>query len=346
MNIAEIDKNFAFANKIDKDDVVWYEADKAPFKLYGAYSASPYYRLDPEVAKNTSDGVTRLNRCTAGIRARFKCDSPYLALRVEQNEGYMYLNMCKIAMSGFTLHTVGENRDDSFVCVFPPCHGYKDGEMGYESVHDIRGVMTDYVLDFPMYNSVEKVYIGVKEGTKFEEPKEYANQLPVIFYGSSITQGGCASNSGNSYQNFLSRWLNMHYINLGFSGSAKAEDAIVDYMADLQMSVFVCDYDYNAPSVEHLEKTHFRLYEKIREKHPDIPYIMITMPRLTNKRRTQIIHESYEKALALGDKNVYYIDGMSLFGGLGDHTVDGTHPNDLGFYKFAKALEPYLKKFI
>ena len=141
------------------------------------------------------------------------------------------------------------------------------------------------------------------------------------------------------------------YINLGFSGNAKAEDEIIDYIAELDMSVFVYDYDHNAPEPEHLKRTHFALYEAIRNKNPELPYIMITHPsKGINEpvNRRKIIMESYLKALDKGDKNVYYIDGDSLFAGYeyDSCTVDGCHPNDLGLYRMAQGILPILKEIL
>lgn len=120
---------------------------------------------------------------------------------------------------------------------------------------------------------------------------------------------------------------------------------MAEYIAGLDMCLFVCDYDHNAPDVQHLMDTHYRLYEIIREKHPHIPYIMITKPDyFTNPKenfeRRKVILESYNKAIAAGDKNVYFIDGESLFEGefYESCTSDGCHPNDIGFYRMAKKI--------
>ena len=212
--------------------------------------------------------------------------------------------------------------------------------------------MTDYVLNLPLYNDVSHLQIGVREGSRFETPKKYANEQPVVFYGSSITQGGCASRPGNCYQNFLSRELNLDYVNLGFSGSGRAEDIMIEYLSGLEMSVFVSDYDHNAPNAEYLAATHEKLYRGIRAKHPNIPYVMITRPdcrdssSATDRRR--VVMKTYETALSEGDRNVYFLDGATIFAGdeYDACTVDGTHPNDLGFYRFFKALLPIFEEII
>ena len=172
----------------------------------------------------------------------------------------------------------------------------------------------------------------------------------MVFYGSSITQGAFACRPGNSYQNFLSRALDMDYVNLGFSGNCLGDPELVDYMAKLPMCCFVCDYDHNAPTAEHLEKTHFEVYRRIREQNPDLPFIMISKPdyRPHQPARRAVIMESYRKALAAGDKNVYFLDGSAFFTGAEREacTMDGTHPNDLGLYRMAKGMEHLLRRIL
>ena len=130
----------------------------------------------------------------------------------------------------------------------------------------------------PLFGEVESLEIGICEGASLSAHTPYTHNLPVVFYGSSITQGACASRPGRAYEAMISRKYDLNYIGLGFSGACRAEKAIVEYMATLEMSAFVSDYDHNAPTREHLAATHHYLYETIRRKHPDIPYFMITRP--------------------------------------------------------------------
>ena len=178
----------------------------------------------------------------------------------------------------------------------------------------------------------------------------YREKLPVVYYGSSITQGACASRPGNAYQNTVSRHMNLDHINLGFSGSGRAEDAVVDYMASLPMLAFVSDYDHNAPNEEYLLVTNQKLYDAIRAKHPEIPYIMISAPDFDNglksrRLRRDAILKTLAHARANGDENVWFIDGASLSRGLDEDScsVDNTHPNDFGFSRFAEKVEAELR---
>jgi len=180
-------------------------------------------------------------------------------------------------------------------------------------------------------------------------------EKPIVFYGSSITQGGCASKAGSVYTTVLCRRLDAAQVNLGFSGNAKGEQPLNEYMADMPMSVFVCDYDHNAPSPEYLEETHHRIYETIRKKNPTVPFIMITRPNyFTNPntedtlQRRDVVMRSYLKARATGDKNVYFIDGTAFFADaqVYNYTMDHIHPNDTGFMKMGETIAVLIRHIL
>ena len=122
------------------------------------------------------------------------------------------------------------------------------------------------------------------------------------------------------------------------------------HIASLKLSAFVMDYDHNAPDIPHLERTHYPFYEIIRRANPDLPILMVSKPDFDNgadnSRRRDIVLESYLKGRAAGDKKLWFVDGESLFQGRDRDacTVDGCHPNDLGFYRMAEAIYPKLKK--
>ena len=358
MDISKIDKNFDINNKIPVDDVEWYNASEAPFVLYGGmHDEKGYCRIPRDIAATVSDGVRILNEHTAGIRVRFKTDSPYLAISVKWNGFFPMNHMPASGSSGFDLYKVKDGLHKFVVPFIIFGQDRTINDVGYSSFRYLNtvereeyneGEMADYILNFPLYNSVRELYIGVKKGSKVEKGGTYRNNLPVVFYGSSITQGGCASRPGNSYQGFISRALDLDYVNLGFSGSGKAEDEIIDYLKNIPMSIFVSDYDHNAPTLEHLQNTHYKLYKKIREVNPNLPYVMISKPDYYNLRdrdRKAIVFETFNRAMAEGDNNVYFIDGGMLFSGDEREacTVDGCHPNDLGFYRMAQGITPTLK---
>ena len=336
-DIAKVDKNFIIKTEIDKKDVKFYKIDEAPFKIYGVFRENGKYRRMPEsVAKSVSEGVYALHANTAGGRVRFVTDSPYIAIYAKMDGLGKMPHFALTGSIGFDLYV-----DNYYAKSFVPPFDIEDG---YESIFELeKREQHEITINFPLYANVNELYIGLQEKAVLKEAKPYINKKPIVYYGSSITQGGCASRPGMSYQAIVSRAFDCDYINLGFSGSAKAEDEMIEYIKNLDMSVFVYDYDYNAPTAEHLEKTHEKMFKAIRKNNPLLPVIMMSRPKhfLTDdeKIRRRIIETTYQNAVSAGDKNVYFIDGDALTQLCKDSgTVDNCHPTDFGFASMAKAL--------
>lgn len=328
----------------------FHKLPSQPFAIHGLYAAelgSPFKRLPDDVAQATSNGVFGLRKNTAGGRVRFETDSEYICVKLKGAPTY-FDHMTLLTSHGCDLYRENEYGEQSFVGRFAiPLQSKGD----YISNRLSLGGGKKYlVINMPLYGNVDELSVGLAPGATVGAPLPYRHTEPIVFYGSSITQGGCASRPGLCYENHISRELKTDYINLGFSGNARGEEAIVNYMASLDMCAFVSDYDHNAPSPGHLESTHFRMYETVRSAHPSIPYVMISRPDISLKdqdavKRRAIVMESYLKALNSGDKNVYFIDGYSLFEG-GDRdfcTVDGCHPTDVGFLRMGKVIGDVLR---
>lgn len=355
MNIAEIDSNLRLETSLSEPDIVWADAATAPVRLYGAAARSdgPYRRLPVEVAQRVNPGVAWLYRHTAGIRLRFATDSPYLALKAEWGDkGGGLEQMSHMALSGsagFDLYAVRNGQQRFAGAALPPVNAAD----GFEWLFRLPAGQWEYILNFPLYNGVERLYLGVKAGSRLAPGEEtYRAVPPVVFYGSSITQGGCAARPGNAYEARLSRLLNVDFINLGFSGNARGETAMAEYIRALPMSVFVCDYDHNAVSPAALRETHHAFYETVRQAQPTVPYVMVSRPNRTEdldtRRRLAVIAESYAAGIAAGDQNLYLVAGNGFFPGdtADDCTVDGCHPTDLGFYFMAQGLAPLLERLL
>ncbi len=344
-----VDKNMIVNKTIGDVDVVWHDVREEPFELHGFYEAKtePYFhRLPTEVGVATSEGVSKLEKESAGGRVRFSTDSPYIAIRAKFRAVGRSSHLTLISSAGFDLYIDGEF-GARFVQEFRTPY-----DMGgyYEQIVRLEaGKMRSYTIGFPVHSVVETLEVGLMPTASLGKTKKpYRDIAPVIFYGSSIVHGTAATRPGLTYPAMISRELNIDYKNIGFSGMAKGERAIAEWMAELPMSVFVCDYDHNTPTTEHLINTHYALYKTIRAKNPTVPYIMITRPDFWTKIREQetilqrrdVILESYLKARAEGDKNVYFIDGIGF--NYAPHqydlTVDGVHPNDAGFARMADAI--------
>ena len=353
ISIEELDKNMAIPKTVNEPDVCFYDVRKPPFDVYGLYNyreEPDFKRMPDAVAETVNPGVKRLNYATAGGRVRFCTDSQYVAIRAIMPH---VEHMSHFAMTGSSSFDLFIDDPDSGISRFHrPFRIDKNAKNGYESILKFKTrQMRYFTVNFPTYSFVKDLYVGLQQDATLGEGLKYRNIPPVVFYGSSITQGACANRPGNIYQNIISRRMNLDYINLGFSGSGKAEDTMVDYMAGLEMSAFVSDYDHNAPNVAHLEATHRKMYEKIRAAHPDIPYVMISRVDFDcsydeNILRRDVIMDTYRFARANGDQNVYYIDGASVFRGPYQDmcTTDGCHPTDLGFALMADAIGNELER--
>lgn len=337
-HISELDANFRVRTHIQKPDMRWLDAREQPFSLHGVYRENGLFRRMPEaVAREVSAGVLALHTHTAGGRLRFTTDSPYIAVHaVLLGIG----RMPHFALSGSAGFDLYESKIGYIKTYVPPM----DMTSGYEGLTEVgEGGLRTYTLHFPLYSQVSELYIGLSEGAALTAPPAYRIARPIVYYGSSITQGGCASRPGMAYPNILSRRLDADQIDLGFSGNARAEGAMAAYIAGLSMSAFVYDYDHNAPSCEHLAATHASLFRTVRDAHPDLPILILSRPSFDltaeEARRRDIIRATYEAACAAGDSHVYFLDGPALMRRAGrEGTVDGCHPTDLGFASMAEAV--------
>lgn len=346
MNIKDVDKNFNIETKINDKNLKFISALESPFDLYGT-CGDGYLRLPIKAAEKVSEGVKLLAANTSGVRIRFKTDSDFVAVSVKYSEVCRIEHMSLAGTAGLDMY-IYEDGMYSYKTLFLPPMSMKNQ---FEQIQYFGSKkMRDITINLPLYSRVEQIFIGLDKNAILEHGEKYKNKKPIVFYGSSITQGGCASRPGNSYPAIISRKLNLDFLNLGFSGNAKGEAAMAEYIASLDMSCFVMDYDFNAPDAEFLKNTHRLFFEIIRKKNPTLPIIILSMPYnswMENvKERKKVIKKTYDKAVETGDENVYFIDGEKIFDIFGGEsgTVDGTHPNDLGFMCMAYELEKYIVK--
>lgn len=347
--IEEIDRNFA-AKGPSGENIIYADVFEYPFKIYGmplTVGMKVYCRVTQQAIEKFSEDVKCLAWHTAGVRVRFITDSPFISVKAEIAPGADMSHMPRSGSAGFDIYT-GSKENKVYLASVMPQHGITE----YEGIAYARQrICQEWTVNFPLYNGVKKLSIGLQQGSVLEKAPEYTLEKPVVFYGSSITQGGCASRPGNSYPNIISRWLDADIYNLGFSGSALGEPEMAHYIAGLEMSAFVLDYDHNAPDIEHLAGTHERFFKIIREARPLLPIVIVSRPNFeknpeNNEKRREIIFNTYKNSVNSGDQNVYFIDGEALFGreNRDSCTVDGCHPNDLGFMRMAEVIYPVLKQ--
>lgn len=349
-----LDKNLHVETSIKKDDIIFLDPRRAPFSIHG-FSVLPsddeynYKRLDDTLAKKANEGVLATYKNTAGGRIKFSTNSEYVAIKVEWDEVTKIAAMPLTGSCAFDMYVdCDDYRTSKYYKVFIPPY-YWECKTGYESVLDFKDRSTRHItINFPIYNNVKKVYIGLQNDATIGEGKPYDIKTPVVFYGSSKTQGGYVSRPGNAHPAILSRRLGFDFLNFGFAGGAKGDEAVIDYIASLDMSAFVCDYEHDT-TVEELAATHKKTYKKIRENHPDVPYVIAagTEPDIFESEQAKaekkaIALDTYRYALKNGDGNVYFVDGDAVFknGSFIDcYTVDGVNITDSASIKLAQMYE-------
>ena len=351
-DIAKIDKNFAEI-KVGNRPVHYYDALNDPNFIITGFPwrqpGGPLLRLPERLIGNSqvSSRVKRLARHTSGGMIRFRTNAKYIAVCAELYGGDMN-HMPRNGSAGFDIYELIDGKWTFRRVVGPSGAALKTGKMETILLQKNSGSgMHEYLIHTPLYCSVISLKIGLSPDAKFEPPAPWKIAKPIVFYGSSITQGGCASHPGNNYTAILARELSVPQINLGFSGSAKGEPVLAEAIAELDMAAFVLDYDHNAPTPEHLQKTHAAFFRIIRKAHPKLPILLLTRGDRPNAARTEIIRATYDEAVKAGDKHVYFIDGAAFFSGLPDPGLaltDGCHPSDFGFYLMYRTVLPVLRK--
>lgn len=357
------DKNFIIINKNFKD-LKWFNPLNSEVKFYGfnwLEEDKTYNRLplkQEEEIKKVSVNAWNLGKLTSGGQVHFVTNSSKLVIHAKVNNVAMLSGMTLVGQAGFDCY-VGTNYDD---LLFYNTARFEIGKTEYEFTLFENQPVKDklVVINFPLYASVEIVYFGIDEDKYIKMPKEdLSKNHKIVIYGTSITQGGCASRPGLLYTNILSRHLKGEFINFGFSGNAFGENVFAKIMAEINdVTMFIIDYEANGGTNGKLALTLEDFINTIREKHPLTPIVIVSRIKYLfddlneeqNKKREQIrlfqanVVKKYQK---LNDDHIYYINGQKLLGKKYDeYTIDSIHPNDLGFMKIAESLEKELKKII
>ncbi|MBE7034065.1 MAG: hypothetical protein E7406_07565 [Ruminococcaceae bacterium] len=344
-----IDKNLVIENTSFDENMKVHDVTKEPFKIYGNSKSAKniFARMNENAAEKVSVGVKNRGARSSGVRIRFKTDSKRFGIRADLSTTFHAGSLTSISALGFDIYS-----GNKFIkSVFPDDPAVKPSVV-YEQVVDLEGDMSDITVYLPYNAVVNSLFFALDKGATVLPAENYRDLAPIVFYGSSITHGFCVSRPGITFTAKIGRNLNMDYRNLGFSGAARGEEAMAEYIASLNKSVIVCEYDHNEPSAEELSKRHLPFYKKIRETDKNTPILFLSRPdeRDANEahKRMKVVEATYKYALENGDKNVYFIDGLTLFPDdiRYDCTVDAVHPNDLGAHMIAEKLTEKLWKIL
>lgn len=326
-----------------------YNCFDEPIKVFGIpfFEEKRKFERLPEQLRAKMSNLEFLGRRCPGARIGFRTDAEEFTVKI-----YLKTLSLDIGMSIYSCQSacvmIGDRQNSVFAALInPPNYNTKVFEKTVKKSSNMEEV-TIWLLRNEEIDNVEIImpdYACVEGPTPYKYGK-------ALYYGSSITEGGCCCNVTNGYNALLSRWLDLDYYNFGFSGKARGELEMADYINTIDMSLFVMDYDHNAPNVEHLRNTHEPFFKRIREVNPNLPILILSKPDFDytddGKERRSVIENTYNNAVKAADKNVYFIDGETFFGEYDRHlcTIDRTHPNDLGFYRMATVILPTMKKIL
>lgn len=310
---------------------------------------SYFDRLPAGAEKTVTPSVWKLSRDSAGMMVRFKTDATALHVHYKLTKSAIAMpHMPATGVSGVDFYA----RDDSgkwrWVMVSKPA----TQEVRVEVIKGLAPGMREYAAYLPLYNGVESLEIGVPKGALVEglapRPK------PVVFYGTSITHGACASRPGMVHSAILGRRLDRPVLNLGFSGNGRMDSAVGEFLCKLDAAVYVIDCLPNMGPADVTAKC-VPLVKQLRSARPSTPIVLVEDRRFTNDWITPAkkkFHDENHAALKaawdslqkLGVPNLYYIEGDALYGTDTEGATDASHANDLGFMRQADVFEPVLRK--
>lgn len=339
-----------------KPEIIY--ADASAFPVFGKAidnTYSRYTRLPAELEKVSRGPLWHLGLNSAGLYVRFRSNSPSIYARWTSSDKYIMSHQAPTGTRGLDLYAIDNEGNWRFVQSGRP--DVNNRTTTVTLVSNMKPAMREYMLYLSLYCGVDSLEIGVDKGFEIAGPAAArpASDRPIVMYGTSILQGGCASRPGMAHTNIISRRLDREVINLGFSGNALLDMEIAELMAKVEdPAVFVFDYVPNASS-EMIAESGEKFFRIVRDAHPDVPVIFVEDPEFTHCYYDAYIRKEvasknmeqrklYEKLLKQGEKLIYYVSAKGMIGDDAEATVDGIHFTDLGMMRYADHITPVLKK--
>lgn len=336
-----------------EEGIAWYNAADWPTEGKGwAETARPFDRIPDAFAQRVTPSVRELGKNTAGLLTRFRTDADSIRVKYTLLNGNLAMHhMPATGVSGFDLYALEGGKWCWVACTQPTSQ-----QNACELAGGLGREMRDYLIYFPLYNGVEALSIGVAEDAEFHAVAPMPAK-PIVYYGTSITQGGCCSHPGNVYTSMLSRRLGVPFINLGFSGSARMEPEMAEMIAELDPALFVIDAvpNMDAPLIRERALPFLQI---IRAARPDTPILIVDGRYYADchikkgraaqcREQSEALRGVYDAFSAEND-NVYWLGHENLIGEDIDFdaTMDSSHLNDLGMFRQADKLEPVIREIL
>jgi hypothetical protein len=327
--------------------------DGQSFTITGKYHSEKNYARFPKIYENKlRRDVWDLGRNSAGISIRFRSNASQINVRWTVQGDNIMDHMPATGIKGVDLYAWVDNHW-KYVNT-----GRPKGKINeFILVKNSNPVFREYLLNLPLYDGVDSLSIGVNKSAEITMPLEkyLIHKQPVVYYGSSIAQGGCASRPGMAFTNILARDLDRSFINMGFSGNGTFDLSVGEAMSEIDAALYVIDCNPNTRP-ELIYERAVELVRLLKQKRPEIPILLVEgfyylngfgdpKESDTEKKRVEL-RRAFKTLKETGIKQIYYKKGDGLIGDDSEGTVDGVHPNDLGMMRIAKALKPAIQKLV
>ncbi len=351
--IPAIIQGFPFVDGPDDEGYIWTDIKELGIRGRGwTNDPQEFNRLPAKAETMVRDDVWHLSHHTAGLYVQFKSNATSIKANWKLTEEKLaFPHMAATGVSGLDLYVktddgswrwIGIGKPDSIVSTFMLLEGISESPR-------------EYLLYLPLYNGIEFVKLGIPAGFMIETVP-IDTRKPIVFYGTSITQGGCASRPGMCATAIIGRHLDREIINLGFSGNGRMEPELAELMAELDPLVYFIDCLPNLMPDDVAERVE-PFVEILRAAHPETPIvlaegitynnaILVQSNALENAQSWKALRTAYENLLNRGIKHLYYQMAEGQLGFDGEGTVDGVHPTDLGFHRQAGVYQLMLENII
>ena len=354
--IAKWDPRMAADNAVvDTNGVKWIDGKFLPIEGRWTLGDTEHYyvRLPDTLTTNVNGGVRGMRKHTSGMLFHFRTDSKFLIIRHTPLNGWHAMpHMTEVGTSGWDVYRLDKPSGKwRFVASNHGAKAEKDNP-GTRVKHVAWTAGDECIINLPLYNGVKEFALGIAPDAKIEAPAPWASGVtkPVVFYGTSITHGGCSTRPGLGFVNIVGRDLQVPVYGLGFSGSGVMEYELSDVIAKIDASCYVLDCLWNMGSTangavgrkgRNVEENYEKFIRNLRAKRPGVPIIMAEQCDVFcngPNAKDKFMRRLYEKLVVEGWTDLVYLPKDEMYTGDFEGTVDGCHPNDLGMESMAKAF--------
>ncbi len=347
--LESMDSELAIIKGIKDSATLWINAKNLTIEGMGWMSEiDDYTRLPDKFKETVTENVWSLSRHSASIHIRFKVkNTNFISARWTLRGNNSMAHMTDQAVNGLDLYVL-KNGKWTFAGPGKPGNGLKHEALinkGFELEDE-----TECMVYLPLYNGITTLELGFSPNAEVKKVAPLPNK-PLVLYGTSILHGCSASRSGMSFPSMLGRRFNSPVVNLGFSGNGWTEAYFGNIMAEIDASVYVIDCLPNMGrfSTQEITERTIALVRKLKTLRPQTPIVLVEDRTYTNfkskpsfNNRRVALKAAYDSLLK-ETSELYYVYGEDLLGNDNEATVDGSHPSDLGMYRYFLALEPVLE---